>query len=112
MTSQSALGYQHMFSTVFQYLEEAYDISIHWQHIHGEGICGITMDQDKGQMAGEHKALVMPCESLANALQGLVNISHIATLRTSETGSGTSAGVYGYAKSILREELVSRPIHC
>jgi hypothetical protein len=52
MNAQTTAAYQAMFTEVFTYLERAYDIPIRWHHIHGEGIQGVTLDQDMACIKG------------------------------------------------------------
>jgi hypothetical protein len=53
MNSQSAAAYAFMFSMVFKYLHEKLSIGVKWQHIHNEGIQGVTIDQDWGCICGK-----------------------------------------------------------
>lgn len=57
MNSQSAEAYRYMYSRVFRFIREQLHIEVKWHHIHGEGIKGVTVDQDQGNIAG--KALLM-----------------------------------------------------
>ncbi|KAG6018980.1 hypothetical protein E4U19_007731, partial [Claviceps sp. Clav32 group G5] len=46
MSAQTAVAYQTLFRELFGYLERDCDVQIHWQHIHGDGLYGVTLDQD------------------------------------------------------------------
>ncbi len=54
INSQSAAAFTFMYSTVFDYLRDAYDINVSWFHIHGHGIRGVTIDQDWGDIVGKY----------------------------------------------------------
>jgi hypothetical protein len=54
MNSQSVEAYKFMYKSVFEYLSTAYDITVHWRHIHGEGLYGVTLDQDWGSLKGKY----------------------------------------------------------
>ena len=53
MNRQTGPAYALMFETVFNLMHEATGKFVRWQHIHGEGLYGIVMDMDPGQILGK-----------------------------------------------------------
>ncbi|KAG6058271.1 hypothetical protein E4U32_004706 [Claviceps aff. humidiphila group G2b] len=52
MTSRTALAYKRLFQELFSCLEHQCKVQIRWQHIHQQGIIGVTLDQDAGAIQG------------------------------------------------------------
>lgn len=46
--------YHHMFAKVFQLLESRFYVRIKWQHLDGQGLYGITIDQDWSYLMGKY----------------------------------------------------------
>jgi hypothetical protein len=44
--------YAYMYEQVFRIFRETYGYTVRWKHIDGEGIAGITIDQDFKNITG------------------------------------------------------------
>ncbi|KAG6165712.1 hypothetical protein E4U51_004161 [Claviceps purpurea] len=52
MNSRTALAYKRLFQELFSCLEHQCKVQVRWQHIHQQGIIGVTLDQDAGAIQG------------------------------------------------------------
>ena len=46
--------YQYMFTKVFEIFKDQFNFQVKWKHIHGEGLLGITIDQDYSTLLGNY----------------------------------------------------------
>ncbi|KAG6103001.1 hypothetical protein E4U31_003170 [Claviceps sp. LM219 group G6] len=90
MTSRTALAYKRLFQELFSCLEHQCKVQIRWQHIHQQGIIGVTLDQDAGAIQDHYlKMLIFPSAEVLDFQQ----------LRRLATASSNGAST-GYPTSV------------
>jgi hypothetical protein len=71
--SNNPTTYAYMFNIVFNIFKDKFNFEVKWRHLHGEGLIGITIDQDYSTLIGKvvPNQFQMDLELIRNQLQGL-----------------------------------------